>query len=473
MVCSKPIQAGQLLAVALAAAVFTAGCSSMRQRNIEDDTVAGLQQSALSSGLAMELLTSLTSEVGPRMAGSAGDARAVAWAVEKMQSLGFGNVRTQPVTFPRWRRYAESAEVLSPWPQKLVVTALGGSPATDGPLDAEVVRFDTLEALEESEPEQVAGRIVFLHTRMPRTREGSGYGATVPIRTRGPFVAASKGALALLIRSVGTDSNRLPHTGMMSGSEPGEPVPAAALSGPDADNLDIMLDSGRRVRVRLDLDTGFDGEATSYNVIGEIPGQDPDAGFLLLGAHLDSWDPGTGAIDDGAGVAIVMAAARLVADLPERPRRGLRVVLYANEEQGVYGGKAYARMHESDLDHHVLGAESDRGADRVYAFRTRTLPSAEATIERLAHYLAPLGIAGDDSAPANGGADVGQMRKLGMPVIDLVQDATRYFDWHHTANDTLDKVDPGALQQNVAAWATMLYVIANSTDAFGPVEPSE
>lgn len=440
---------------------------------MQGDVVARLQNAASNSSMAWDLLASLTSEVGPRMAGGEADARAVEWAVDKMHSLGFDRVWTEPVSFPHWLRNHESARVLSPYPQGLAVTALGGSPSTNGPLAGEVIQFETVKELENAASDAVRGKIVFLSQRMPKTREGKGYGETVVNRSRGPFVAAQKGALALLIRSVGTDSDRLPHTGMMSGSEPGDRVPSAALSNPDADNLLLMLGRPGPVRVLLDLDVGFDGEATSYNVVGEFDGREDLEQRVLLGAHLDSWDLGTGAVDDGAGVAIVLAAAKMVADLPERPRHGTRVVLYANEEQGVYGGKAYAKQHQDDLGSYLVGAESDLGADRIYRFKTRVLPQAGPVIDLLASHLGKLGIEYEAGEPAGGGADVGQMRKQGLPVIDLNQDASRYFDLHHTANDTLDKVNPDSLRQNLAAWVTMLYVTANSTVAFGPVEKSE
>jgi len=439
----------------------------------EAEVVKQLQQDALASDLAWEILQSLTSEVGPRMAGSEGDKRAVKWSVDKMHSLGFDRVWTEAVKFPRWLRNAESAELLSPWPQKLFVTALGGSPSTGGAVEAEVIQYDSLESLENADPAEVSGKIVFLSTRMRKTRQGAGYGETVGNRSRGPFVAAAKGAVALLIRSVGTDNDRLPHTGMMSGSEPGEPVPSAAMSNPDADNLEIVISSGKPVRIRLNLDVGFAAEVTSFNVVGEFDGSEDSDEFILLGAHLDSWDLGTGAVDDGAGVALVMAAAKLVSALPERPRRGIRVVLYANEEQGIYGGKAYAKLHEADLANHVIGAESDLGADRIYRFKTNVSPESEATIANLARYLQALGIEREDAEQAGGGADVGQMRRLGMPVIDLNQDASRYFDLHHTANDTLDKVNPDFLRQNLAAWVTLAYITADSTTVFGPIEVAE
>ena len=441
--------------------------------NVADNVVQQLQDEALSSDLAWQILASLTSEVGPRMAGSEADERAVKWAVDKMHSMGFDRVWTEPVTFPRWIRNSERAEVLTPGAQSLAVTAIGGSPATGGPIEGEVIHFKSLADLEAAAIDEVQGKIVFLSTRMLKTREGSGYGKVVVNRSSGPFVAAEKGAKALLIRSVGTDSDRLPHTGIMSGSTPGARVPSAAVSNPDADNLLVMLGGEAPVIVRMNLDVGFDGEATSYNVIGEFDGSEDLPGRILLGAHLDSWDLGTGAVDDGAGVALVMAAAKMVAGLAQRPRHGTRVVLYANEEQGVYGGKAYAKEHEAELDRHLVGAESDLGAGLIYSFTARVLPQAEPMIARLAVHLQKLGIEYDHSGLAGGGADVGQMRRLGMPAIDLNQDASRYFDLHHTANDTLDKVDPQELRQNLAAWVTLTYLTASSTVAVGPVEPSE
>jgi carboxypeptidase Q len=463
---------GNLVRLFIALALLCSQANAQSD-STSDDVVKQLQQQALSSDLAWNLLASLTSEVGPRMGGSEADKRAVRWAVDRMQNMGFDRVWTEPVTFPRWLRNSEEAQVLAPWAQNLAITAIGGSPTTHGPLDGELVQFDSLKALEAAAFEAVQGKIVFLSTQMRKTRDGRDYGETVVNRSRGPFVAASKGALALLIRSVGTDSDRLPHTGMMSGSEAGEPVPTAAVSNPDADNLMIMLEGDASINVRLNLDVGFDGEATSYNVIGEFDGSEMAQKRVLLGAHLDSWDLGTGAVDDGAGVAIVLAAAKLVADLSVRPRNGTRVVLYANEEQGVYGGKAYAGLHYADLDNHLIGAESDLGADRIYSFKTRVSPQASPTIGRLAKHLKNLGIEYNNTDLAGGGADVGQMRMLGLPVIDLNQDASHYFDLHHTANDTLDKVNPEYLQQNLAAWVTLVYLAGNSPVEFGPVEPSE
>ena len=448
---------------------FGAGASEWADTDAE--RVRQLQSRALSDDTAWMLLESLTTEVGARMPGTPGDALGVAWAKSRLNALGFDRVWTEPVAFPYWERNAESARLVQPRMQELAVTALGGSPGTDGALTAEVVHFEDLAALEAAAPAELAGKIAYIGKRMTRSRDGSGYGETVPGRSRGPFVAASKGALALVIRSVGTDDDRLPHTGTMSTSEPGERVPSAAISNPDADILEGLLRRGP-VSLELNLDCGFKGEATSYNVIGEFAGREGNGEFVAVGGHLDSWDLGTGAVDDGAGVAVTIAAARLVQQLPERPLRGVRVVLFANEEQGIYGAKAYAEKHAAELARHVLGAEADLGSGRIFRFRSRVAAEAEARVALLEQWLAPLRIPWQRDQPAWGGADFGQMRRLGMPVIDLNHDASQYFDLHHSANDTLDKVNPSDLQFNVAAYATLIYWAAETQVAFGPVAPS-
>jgi Zn-dependent M28 family amino/carboxypeptidase len=452
------------------AALGLAGCDDAG--DIEGPVML-LQQQALHDDTAWALLASLTTDVGPRAAGTPGDALAVEWAKSNMETLGFDRVWLEPVEYPRWVRRSETASITAPRHQDLAVTALGGSPATDGALVAEVVQFEDLAALEAALPADVEGKIAYIAARMERSRSGAGYGPVVAGRSKGPFVAARKGAVALVIRSVGTDDNRLPHTGNISSSEEGRPVPAAAISNPDADLLSRLLEAGDPVELRLELDCGFDGTAVSSNVIGEFDGREPGNRFVVVGGHLDSWDLGTGAHDDGTGVAITMAAAKLVADQPKRPRHGIRVVLFANEEQGIYGGKKYAVEHASELDRHLIGAESDLGGGRIYQFRTRVNDEALFAMESLEELLAPLGIPWQKDRPAGGGADLGQMRKLGMPVIDLNHDATRYFDLHHTANDTLDKVDPVALRHNVAAYVTFIYFAAEAGTEFGPILPSE
>jgi hypothetical protein len=453
--------------------LMLSACKDTSDSAVLRDSVEQLQSRALQDDTAWKLIESLTTEVGPRMGGSPGDAKAVQWARENLHALGFDRVWLEHVDFPMWERNSEEAQVLAPGAFTLDITALGASPGTAGPLQAEVVQFASLEALEEAPVELVEGRIAFISERMARSRDGSGYGVTVRQRSRGPFVAARKGALGLLIRSVGTDYDGVPHTGMISSSEPGDPVPSAALSHPSADQLEDLLKAGNPVLVEMNLDCGFNGRAVSQNVIGEFDGSGNSGEFVVVGGHLDSWDLGTGASDDATGVAITMAAAKLVADQAQSPARGIRVVLFANEEQGVYGGKAYASAHESELSRHVIGAESDLGSGKIFRFRTRVNEAAEPAIEELAGLLSELNIPRDTDKPASGGADLGQMRKLGMPVIDLSHDASRYFDLHHTSNDVLENVDPADLRFNVAAYVTMIQWAAAGNTNFGPVARSE
>jgi carboxypeptidase Q len=445
-------------------------CGQSDQIEMVSEDIQALQTQALQSDLAYSLLHALTTEVGPRMAGSDGDRRAVQWARSIMESLGFDKVWVEPVTFPVWRRGEASASLITSYSLPMAVTALGGSPGTEGLLRGAIVEFDNLQALEEAQAELILGKIVFINERMQQSQLGGNYSKVVKGRTKGPYVAAEKGALALVIRSVGTDDNRLAHTGTIELPKGRIAVPSAAISNPDADLLESVLRSGKPVELELNLDCGLDGAATSFNVIGEVSGSDPDAGFFAMGAHLDSWDLGTGAVDDGSGVVIVMAAAKLIADLPRRSHRGIRVILFANEEQNVYGGREYARAHAHELGLHFAGAESDFGAGRVLELVASVSDEARPSMEKLAAQLEPLGISYDASKSAYGGADLGQMRKLGMPAIDLRQDGSEYFDIHHTANDTLDKVDPDALKQNVAAWVTLAWFMAESQQAPGPLK---
>lgn len=449
---------------------------------------AQLRETALTSDLGYRITESLTTQVGPRMAGSEADARAVAWAQAKFRELGFDKVWVEPVTFPKWQRRSEHARVLGANAQPLTLTALGGSPA--GTVEGEVVRFADLAALEAAAPGSLAGRIAFIDYKMERARDGSGYGPGSRVRSRGPSAAIRAGASAYLMRSAGTDSHRNPHTGITRFDDGLTPIPSAALAVPDAEQLSRLLKLGAQ-RVRVALDCGWDGTATSYNVIGEITGSEAagskaagskaagseaagsKAGgskkaneVVLIGGHLDSWDLGTGAIDDGAGVGLTMAAARLIGDMKQRPARTIRVVAFANEEQGLYGGKAYALRHAKDVVRHQLAAESDFGAGRIYAYSSSAPPHAQAADRQIAEALAPLGI---EHTPGKGGPgpDIGPFAAQGMAWATLRQDGSDYFDLHHTPDDTFDKIDPKALAQNVAAYAVFAYLAASAEGDFG------
>lgn len=419
-----------------------------------------LREAALADDRGYRLIESLTTEVGPRLAGSEAEDRARRWAAAKMAELGFANIRIEPFEVPGWRRGVERAEVLGASAQPLAVTALGGSVGTpeDG-VSGEVVRFNDLYALEAAAEGSLAGKIAFVDLELYRTQDGSGYGNTNYIRGRSPSVAARKGAVAVLIRSVGTDSHRFPHTGVTRYAEDAPKIPAAALSNPDADQLARLLQRGP-VRVRLALGSEPLGSRPSGNVVGEIPGSEHPEEVVVIGGHLDSWDLGTGAVDDAAGVGITMAAAKLILDSGRQPKRSIRVVLWGAEEIGLYGARAYAQAHRDALDRHAIAAESDFGAGRIWNFETCVGAEDRPTANAVHRLLRPLGI-GRGEGDARGGPDISPLRAAGVPVVTLHQDGSDYFDLHHTANDTFDKIDAGAIRQNVAAYAVFTWLAAN------------
>ncbi len=422
-----------------------------------------LRDQAMAGTNAHAITEELTSTIGPRLAGTAADARAVAWAIAKFKALGYDKVWTEPVTFPVWERGIEVARVVKPFPQSFAIAALGGSIGTpEGGVRGEVVAFDNYQALVDASAEQVEGRIVYIGNRMRRARDGSGYGEAVVARGRGASQAAARGAKAILIRSIGTAAgSRTPHTGMLSYDIAFRRIPGAALSQADADVLESVLAEGQTVEVELHLGAGIRGEYTSQNVVAEVTGRGDTGKVVLTGGHLESWDLGTGAVDDASGVAITMAAGHLIAQLPreQRPLHTLRVVAWANEEQGVYGGKAYGEAHKNAVADHLIGAESDFGAGRIWRFDSRVPEAALPLMDAIGEVLAPLGIERGHNR-AFGGADVSAMREQGMPVAGLVQDGTRYFDVHHTAADTIDQVDARDLDQNVAAYVAFSYLVA-------------
>ncbi|HEX8379497.1 MAG TPA: M20/M25/M40 family metallo-hydrolase, partial [Allosphingosinicella sp.] len=307
----------------------------------------------------------------------------------------------------------------------------------------------------------VRGKIVFVSHAMTRTQDGSQYGYFGAARRTGPSVASRKGAAAIVIRSIGTDYHRNPHTGVQTWAEGVKPIPAAALSLPDAEQLQRILKRGKPVTMRLLLTPRNLGMRQSGNVVAEVRGSDPDAGIVLVGGHLDSWDLGTGAFDNAAGVAITAAAARRVM-AAGRPRRTIRVVWFGSEEVGGFGSRAYREAHKDEKI--VFVSESDFGADRIWRMDPGFAPANAALSDRIAATLAPLGIARSNDAAATAGADLGAWIRSGVAGIDLQQDGTRYFDYHHTPDDTLDKVDPAQLRQNVAAWTAMLALVADAPE---------
>jgi len=422
---------------------------------------------ALSEGGAMARVTDLSDRVGARLSGSAGAAEAVRWAADQFRAAGV-NVRTEPVKVPVWVRGEERGEVLAAsgrraWP--LALTALGGSPPTPaGGIEAEVVEVTGLQALETA---PVQGRIVYFHHEMA---VASDYDRASAIRTFGPAKAARRGALATLVRSAATDSERSPHTGWVR-FQPGESaIPAVAIATEDAAALHRWLGQGP-VRVRLVLGCRLEPDALSSNVVAEIKGRERPAEIVLLGAHLDSWDLAVGAQDDGAGVGIVLDAARLLARIRPGPRRTVRFVLFMNEENGGEGAKAYAAAHGNEP--HAAALEADAGAGRPLSIEARAADGAEAF---LAPLLRPLGVLGviRIHRSEHHGADLGPLaRTRRLAAVSVQQDVSHYFDFHHSAADALDKIDPTSLAQASAAWAWMTWALADAPGTLPPppIEP--
>lgn len=449
-------------------AIAQQSISTLPQPVVTDPRIAALRDNALANDhYAWDVVEGLTTEVGQRLAATEAEARARDWAVRRLAAMGFANVHVEPFTMPVWTRGAESAEIVSPFPQKLVIAALGYSGST-GPegVTGLIVYFPSVDALRAAPDSAVKGKIVFVDHNMMPTQDGSGYGEFGAPRRQGPTIASLKGALAIVIRSIGTDHHRNPHTGVQYFTDGAKPIPAGALTVPDAEQLIRILKRGRPVAMHLKLVSQKTDGGHSGNVIAEVPGRDSQAPILLVGGHLDSWDQGTGAIDDASGVAIVTAAAKHIMDAG-RPARTIRIVWFGAEEPGGFGGEAFAKAHGAER--YGIAGESDFGADRIWRFSTQLMKTDSAAYAQLTAALAPLGITKNDQGEADG-TDVGPTIKAGAPWVSLNQDGTRYFDYHHTPDDTLDKIDPAQLRQNVAAWTTLLAILSGGVEP-GPKQP--
>lgn len=411
-------------------------------------------------GESSRILADLTDGVGARLAGSPGADAAVRWAVDWFRAQGIP-VRAEPVLVTHWIRGEERAEVVARKggrPQPLTVTALGMSaPTPPGGVAGEVLEVRSLEELS-ALGAKVKGRIVLFQHDMKDT---SGYGRFAGLRMRGPAAAARQGAVAALVRSLSTATLRIAHTGMTL-FPPGEKaIPAAALSVEDAELLHRLLARGP-VTVRLFLGGHLADPplAPSANVVAEILGSEKPEEVVVIGAHLDSWDLGTGAIDDGAGVAMVLDTMRIAASMPRPPRRTLRAVLFMNEENGGEGAVAY---HEASLaagTRHVAAMEADAGAGRPTGV---DVTAGQGGMEAVRAMAAPLDVLGASRVGAGGGGvDISPLAYAGVPLLSLAQETSRYFDWHHSAADTFDKVDPRALAEATAAFAWMAWALADS-----------
>lgn len=419
-------------------------------------TASRLAQKAMDSGLAFEIATDLTTEIGPRLYGSEDERRAVEWATKRFREYGFDKIWTESFPVDRgWERGKETAAVTAPAPQNLVVTALGGSVATppEG-IEAEIALFKSAEALESQPPGSLNGKIAVVTQPMGIGQYGKISG---PIRGNGPSEAAKRGAVAFLMRSAGTSTERLAHTGATRYQKDVTPIPAAALSVPDALQLDRLSERFETIRIKLVLTPKQLGTVTSQNLIAEITGSEKPEEIVLMGAHIDSWDLGTGAIDDGAGVGVVMAASKLIRELPSPPKRTIRVVLFGAEEIGIYGGNFYVKNNRDDLDRHIIAAEADAGQGPIQTFNVGVGNPLEPTLSVIRDALKPLGVQ-PGRAKSRGGPDIAPMANIGVPVAGLDMFTEDYFDLHHTANDTIDKIEPRRINQSTAVYVTFAYL---------------
>ena len=434
-----------------------AGAEAVRDRALHDTT-------------AYDYIESLSVDVGERLAGSEATPRATAWALFRLASLGFTNVHTEPFQITAWLRGPEEAEIVAPHPQKLAIIGLGGSvPTPPEGIEAEIVVFHTYADLLAAPIGSLTGRIAVVTQPMPRAQDGSGYGALNPARRQGPSEAARRGAVGYLMRSLATGLSREPHTGALNYATDNTPkIPAAALSTIDAELIDHLSARGQPIRIRLKL-TSTTQPATVYTVEGEFRGTEHPGQIVQLGGHLDSWDPGTGSIDDGAGMAIAVAAARLAAS-QNPPKRTLRVALFGAEEMD-FARKAFADAHMAEKDRIVVIGESDIGADAAWKVALPAGSHDAPQMQTYAAVIAPLSVMVSPDPSRGSGDDTVDLVRAGVPAFSVSQDASRYFDWHHSSEDTLDKVDPDQLAQAVATWAAFAYIAANSDVDFRALAP--
>jgi carboxypeptidase Q len=413
---------------------------------------------ATADSAAWNRLAELTDTYGHRFSGSASLEQAIDWVMEQMKADGLQNVRGEPVMVPRWVRGHESADLLAPRYAKLPMLGLGGSVGTPvGGITAEVLVVTSFEDLQ-ARAAEARGKLVLFD--VPFTS----YGATVRYRTTGMNAAAKVGAVGVLLRSVGPFGMRTPHTGTMAPYDSTiTPIPAAAITMEDAAMLHRMQRRGQRIVVRLEMEAHFLPDAPSRNVMGEIVGREKPEEIVVIGGHIDSWDVGTGAMDDAGGVVIAWEAVRLMHKLGLRPRRTIRVVGWTNEENGMRGAQAYRDAHRAELDKHVLAIESDGGVFKPVGFGFTGSDSARAILRQVVGLLRPIGA--DSLLPQGGGADIGPIMALGVPGMGHVVDGTKYFWYHHTEADNVDKLDPREVAQNVAAMAVMTYVVAELPEA--------
>ena len=413
---------------------------------------------------AFQKLTQLCDGIGNRLSGSEGLEHAIVWAQAVLRADGLVNVRAEPVEVPKWQRGRESLELLTPRPMPLTMLGLGSSVATPAEgITAEVVVVHDEQELK-AQANAVRGKIVLFDNAMPAysPEKGAQYGETVRFRGHGAAMASKLGAVAVLVRSVTAHSLATPHTGNTRYEDGVVPIPAAAIATEHAALLARLVVAGEKVTVRLRMEAHSEGVAQSANVLAELPGRERPEEVVVIGGHLDSWDVGQGAHDDGAGCVMAMQAVALLKQLGLQPRRTIRVVLWTNEENGLAGGKAYARVHADELVKTVAALEADSGAFRPEALTVEMADEAQQVLAAqqlhdLVQLLPRMPLAIHQSGS---GADVSAMKIGSVPLVGLVMESSTYFDYHHTAADTLDKVDPVLLAEGEGLFAALAWTLA-------------
>ncbi|HEV7591057.1 MAG TPA: M28 family metallopeptidase [Longimicrobium sp.] len=412
-----------------------------------------LIQAALADSFAYNRLATMVDRFGNRLSGSESLERTIDWVLDEMRRDGLQNVRGEPVMVPHWVRGDESAELISPRALPLHMIGLGMSVGTPpGGITADVLVVTSFADLA-AHAAEARGKIVLFDVPFTSYRE------TVAYRGGGASAAAKVGAVAALIRSVASASMQNPHTGSLRYDTTVARIPAAALSVEDAMMLHRIQSRGERVRVHLSMNARLLPEAQSRNVVAEIVGSERPDEVVVLGGHIDSWDVGTGAMDDGGGVVAAWEAVRLMQRLGLHPRRTVRVVAWTNEENGTRGGRGYLAAHRDQVGRHMLAMESDNGVFKPFGFRFQGSDSALAVMRQVARLLEPIGAGKMEKG--DGEADVGPLIAAGVPGLGLDVDGTRYFHYHHSSADTMDKLDPRDMAECVAAMAVMAYVVAD------------
>jgi carboxypeptidase Q len=418
---------------------------------------------ALQRGKSYDMLKELSTTIGSRLSGSPGAAKAVNWSEQTMKAFGFDSVWKQPVLVPHWVRGQQEVAYITSTKKKIVVNvcALGGSVGTGVTgITAQVVEVKNFEELKELGTKNIQGKIVFFNRPMDPTKINTfdAYGGAVDQRAFGPSEAAKYGAVAAVVRSMGTEIEDYPHTGGLRYTADIKQIPAVAISTLHADVLSKQLKSDKELRFYVEAHSSTLDDVESFNVVGEIKGSEFPDEIIVVGGHLDSWDLAQGAHDDGAGCVQAMEVLRIMKDIGYKPKRTIRAVMFMNEENGLRGGTKYAALAKQNKENHIIAIESDRGGFVPRGFTMTASEQVKTKIKSWKKLFEPYGLT--DFEQEGGGADIGPLHEqLSVPVLEFLPDSQRYFKYHHTKEDTFDKVSQRELELGAASMAALVYLV--------------